>query len=250
MQAEYLGPGDLSETTHGDQERLIVFDDMYENATVSTLSRNSCVYSYRLRKGREFDDIFSTDLPIVFAVIVACIFLLMGFAFVVYDCIVSRRNVKVMSAAVRSTAIVTSLFPSTVRDRLYEGNANSAATATSKARLKKFVDKGVGFDNHIEAGKSREVVLESKPIADLFPDTTVMFADIGKCFVWYRLDEISCYPLLILTLFVLLQLVSQHGALCASLSKFSHYLKQCTVRLIGKLIKLCASSACSFIDLV
>lgn len=37
-----------------------------------------------------------------------------------YDSFVSRRNAKVIGAAVRSGAIVSSLFPSVVKERLYK----------------------------------------------------------------------------------------------------------------------------------
>jgi hypothetical protein len=38
--------------------------------------------------------------------------------FVVYDCLVERRQTTVMTTATRSNAIVDSLFPANVRDRL------------------------------------------------------------------------------------------------------------------------------------
>ena len=44
----------------------------------------------------------------------------MSAAFAFYDWFVWKRNDKVFSAAVRSGAIVSSLFPSAVRERLYE----------------------------------------------------------------------------------------------------------------------------------
>lgn len=107
--------------------------------------------------------------------------MVMALTFFMYDGLVSRRNKKVMSAAVRSTAIVTSLFPSQVRDRLYAGEADAGSTnindlaASSTTRLKRFVDKGTGAVD--DDKDDDEVILKSKPIADLFPETTVMFAE-------------------------------------------------------------------------
>jgi hypothetical protein len=40
--------------------------------------------------------------------------------FLLYDRLVERRQKKVMSTAVQSSAIVSSLFPSQVRDRLFQ----------------------------------------------------------------------------------------------------------------------------------
>jgi hypothetical protein len=142
----------------------------------------------------EFEEVFDSNLPAAFAIVVAAIFLFMTITFLMYDRFVTRRNDKVMGAAVRSTAIVSSLFPSQVRDRLYAGIHTDAGTSTlartSTARLKNFVDKGEG-DTMDEADSSDDVVLKSQPIADLFPDTTVMFADIAGFTAWSSVREPS-----------------------------------------------------------
>lgn len=175
LQASFMGDGDLSDPSYHDQERKIVFDSFYENLDVHLPENGSCVYAFHVYPSDEFEHIFKTEIPIVFACVVAAIFLGMAVAFYVYDTFVRRRNDKVMTAAVRSTAIVSSLFPSTVRDRLYdEVKSSSDRVGTSRAKLRHFV----GNDEFGEEDNDA-VILESKPIADLFPDTTVMFADIA-----------------------------------------------------------------------
>lgn len=57
----------------------------------------------------------------------------MSAAFAFYDWFVWKRNDKVFSAAVRSGAIVSSLFPSAVRERLYE----EADEKQAQAKLRK-----------------------------------------------------------------------------------------------------------------
>jgi hypothetical protein len=68
-----------------------------------------------------------------------------------------------MSSAVHTSAIVSSLFPSTVRGRLFESDITPADTHTL-CRTESFVSFG------------DKVV--SRPIADLYPSATVIFADM------------------------------------------------------------------------
>jgi hypothetical protein len=73
--------------------------------------------------------------------------------FMTYEHRVSRQQKLLMSSAQRSNAIVESLFPSNIRDKLYPQDTNDP--------------KG---DNNNNSGA---------PIADLHPDTTILFA--GMC---------------------------------------------------------------------
>ena len=96
------------------------------------------------------------------------------------------RQQKVMKTAVQSTTIVSSLFPSNVRDRLLDANGNSRANddnvgksmfQPTKTRLKTFLNDGEPSND------------SSKPIADLFTDTTVLFADIAGFTAWSSVRE-------------------------------------------------------------
>jgi hypothetical protein len=49
---------------------------------------------------------------------VVLIFLLTSVAFVFYDCLVQKRQEKVMTSVQQSNALVGSLFPAQVQDRL------------------------------------------------------------------------------------------------------------------------------------
>ena len=101
-----------------------------------------------------------------------------------YDWFVRLRNDKVISAAVRSGAIVSSLFPSNVRERLYR-------EAEEKQSQTKQLDMGGSGVKHWLSAENMDANLgggaeegsfipyRAKPIADLFPETTILFADIG-----------------------------------------------------------------------
>lgn len=88
-------------------------------------------------------------------------------------------------------AIVSSLFPSNVRDRIIKDAEEQAEedlkakrafgySATPKSRLKTFLD---------EANENGEQAFDTKPIADLFPETTIMFADIVGFTAWSSVRE-------------------------------------------------------------
>jgi hypothetical protein len=77
----------------------------------------------------------------------------------------------VILAAARSTAIVSSLFPSNIRDRLYKDQEEQQEKQRHKAgNLKNFLREG-GNDT-IDGFADTHFI--SNPLADLFPETTVL----------------------------------------------------------------------------
>jgi hypothetical protein len=77
-----------------------------------------------------------------------------------------------MKTAVHSSAIVSSLFPSTVRDRVFSNQGGKQETPT---RLAKAFMNG-GNEKVPTADDAND---SSLPIADMFPNATVFFADIA-----------------------------------------------------------------------
>ena len=103
--------------------------------------------------------------------------------FVFYDYTVKRRHDKLLATATRTNAIVASLFPKNVRDRIMEDAEKQAELDVDKRfnkigygakyELKNFLDE-------VQEAHSDELEpFDTKPIADLFPEATVMFADIS-----------------------------------------------------------------------
>jgi Adenylate and Guanylate cyclase catalytic domain len=88
---------------------------------------------------------------------------------------VQHRNTKVVGAAARSNAIVSSLFPTAVRDRLMQQRENDSKTRNFRGFL---ADKS---DHNLNP---KELLFQTKPIADLFPETTIIFADIVNFTAW------------------------------------------------------------------
>jgi Adenylate and Guanylate cyclase catalytic domain len=91
--------------------------------------------------------------------------------FLLYDRLVERRQSIVLMTANQSSAIVSSLFPKSVADRLLEAGQGIGTNMTAKTRLKSFLS-----DSKDNQGL--------QPIADLFLETTVLFADIAGFTAW------------------------------------------------------------------
>jgi hypothetical protein len=127
----------------------------------------------------------------VFVGFVVLLFVAMIVSFYVYDQKVQQRSIKVGTAAARSEALVSSFFPSNVRARLLAGQddndedgkhnnklsgysnhttnkKNQRKNDPSKSSLKGFL---AGETTHDTEMKDTDVY-KSKPIADLFLETT------------------------------------------------------------------------------
>jgi class 3 adenylate cyclase len=129
----------------------------------------------------------------LFAGTIAAVFIATEMVFCVYVQYVQRRQNKVMATALRTNAIVSSLFPSNVRDRILKDAEEQAeremntksSFVNAKHRLKNFLE------DEPEDLRQSTNVFSTKPIADLFPETTLMFADMVGFTAWSSVREPS-----------------------------------------------------------
>jgi class 3 adenylate cyclase len=137
---------------------------------------------------------YETNTPIVVTFAVAMVFVFTVLMFLVYDRLVESRQRLVLNRAEQTSAIVSSLFPKNVRDRLMQVESedrNEGGTFMSpNNRLKSFLNDGDKKDSGLQ------------PIADLFPQCTVLFADIAGFTAWSSTREPA-------QVFILLQTVYQ-----------------------------------------
>lgn len=144
-----------------------------------------------------------SNRQVLLTVIVAVLFFVIICVFLVYDWLVEKRQSVVVNIATKSSAIVENLFPAQVRDRMLQnmhkkdddqddgGNdpnnkgkqmdslsknvlPSMAGGAPGPVSVKQFLTSDSGMNNN----------LSSPPIADLFPNTTVLFADIAGFTAW------------------------------------------------------------------
>jgi hypothetical protein len=115
---------------------------------------------------------------------------------------VQRRNAKVIKSAARSTAIVSSLFPSNIRDRMYkeqEDKENRLRTGD----LKSYLLNGEDGDKTVSKDEDQ---YSSKPLADLFPETTVMVRSYDNRFMLH----LPLFPIFRLSLSHRVPVVCRH----------------------------------------
>lgn len=132
---------------------------------------------------QEFYSKYQTSNPAIYASVIVLAFVVMTVLFFTYDWVVTKRQNKTIQTAVRTQAIVQSLFPKEMGKKLIaEANeqADKKTNLSGKAGLVSAMHKGGELDLNNKA---------SKPLADLFPEATVMFADMVGFTAWSSTRE-------------------------------------------------------------
>jgi class 3 adenylate cyclase len=136
--------------------------------------------------------------------LISAAFAILAITFILYDRFVNRRNEKIVHAAARSNAIISSLFPTQVRDRLFaakDDKYGSQEYATTKAKLKNMLTTGDLQNGANVTEDDCDFMYKTKPIADLFPETTILFADIVGFTAWSSVREPTQVFILLETLY-------------------------------------------------
>jgi class 3 adenylate cyclase len=121
---------------------------------------------------KTFSDHIITNTPILVTFAVAIVFLSSIGLFLLYSHLVDKRQQLVLNKAAQSTAIVSSMFPKEVRDRILEDTPDKTSRKSGTTnQLQCFLN------GHDGSGNSRQ-------IADLYTQCTVMFADIVGFTAW------------------------------------------------------------------
>jgi hypothetical protein len=200
-EAEYMGQGDLHDPKFDGMERTVdigIFDASHGIGIHQWHHQDLCAYSLRVYPSQEMYDEYHTNHSIIITFVVALVFIITAAVFLLYSHRVERRQRIVLKQAMESTAIVSSLFPEAVRDR-YVSRNNQNGVTSGKDRLKAFLADGDDGGN-------------DTPIADLFPHSTVFFADIAGFTSWSSCREPA-------QVFVLLQTIYQAFDLIAKRRK-------------------------------
>jgi len=132
------------------------------------------MYSMHIFPTEAFENDYKTTTPAIFAGVVAGTFLMVMLVFVMYDLMVLKRNEAMIANAAKSNAIVTSLVPDHLRDRLLQQQKQKGFNARGSGNLKTFLNDG-SKTGGLDASSSGKL---PPPLADLYLETTVLFADI------------------------------------------------------------------------
>lgn len=203
--ADFLGVGDLHDQRFDEYVRVSKLTPFLKT---DPTTQGYCAYEIQIYPSVSIQNDYISSKPAIYTTLAVLIFVILGAGFMVYDHLVQMRQREAMTSAARSDAIVQSLFPADIRDRLLKGNEAAAkqgkvdkdstnelipsGTEGQKFRLKTFLDENETDPNNANKDASKAgMIKESKPIADLFPNTTVMFADIAGFTAWSSVREPS-----------------------------------------------------------
>jgi hypothetical protein len=173
----------------------------------------ACKYTVHVYPTEEFKAYYVTSSPIFYTVGVVAIFLFTGLVFFAYDHLVERRQAMVMDTAVRSSAIVRSLFPAKFRDRLFKNKERKNALArdlhSDETGFFK-VTPLIRLTNFLQNSPHTALVNKNdEPMAEMFTHTTVMFGDIAGFTAWSSEREPSQVFKLLETLYAAFDTVAK-----------------------------------------
>jgi hypothetical protein len=166
-----------------------LFPSHHLNSTNGNSTQGGCQYEVLLyATPRNFSISNSgASKPNLLPVVIFVAFIGLAIGFILYDRFLESRIQSVAKQAARSNAIVSSLFPTQVHDRLFDKDEASESQSrrsrqSGKRQLNKRVSKELELNNQVDV-HSPEMYL-TKPIADLFPSTTLLFSDLAGFTAW------------------------------------------------------------------
>jgi class 3 adenylate cyclase len=165
--ALYDGPFDSHDPAYGYTERRIPFYS-YSDASINDVPKHSA-YTFSVYSTSELEKQYKTHFPRLASIAVVITFATVISAILLYDWFVCIRDSKVKLVAVVSSDMVSSYLPANVRNEIIEEHR---CTDTGRLRLAS------------KSGPDQERARHPKPLASLFLDTTVLYADIAGFTEW------------------------------------------------------------------
>jgi len=182
--------GDSHDETYTDMAQNFSFAGAYnrDDFVDEKYEVEICIYELSMYPTRNFENAVRKKSPYVMGGMILIVFVFTSFAFMLFDCMVTRRQNKLLNTALRQNAIVNSLFPKNVQRKLMEeADATLEAAERNKNAKRRNLTTYLNDDQRIQEKKVD--MFNSKPIADLFPNTTIMFADISGFTAWSSARE-------------------------------------------------------------
>eukprot|EP00980_Cylindrotheca_fusiformis_P003023 scaffold702_cov99-Cylindrotheca_fusiformis.AAC.2 len=182
--AVHLGDADYHNPKYDDMKVQDVFVDL--EIDESQLPDGICIPTLTMHvyPSEELEQSFHTSNAMVYTAIVAVIFIFTSLVFLLYDYFVRRRQTKVMERIMRQDKIVANVFPTAIRDRLYQNQEERNKPKSNKDLHDGFQDSFEDLDFDGDSSLSG-----SAPLADLFPSVTLTFADIVGFTAWSSARE-------------------------------------------------------------
>lgn len=127
-EAKPFGEGDLHNSRYDAMRRNASLESVQtiDDGTEKGLAfkQGHCTVTIDVFPSNAFHSLYNTNVPAFMTAAVVLIFVSTAMLFIVYDRLVERRQRLVMASAQQTNAIVSSLFPKNVRDRLMQQVCN------------------------------------------------------------------------------------------------------------------------------
>jgi class 3 adenylate cyclase len=189
IQLEWVGEGDFHDQRYDEMVGQTSFDDFsffrlssvgqdIDTSQTTTSQTTTCDYQFSVYPTSSLEGQYRTNSPWILSMSALQIFLFCTIVFVLYDGMVRRRQEKIMTFSKKTDTIVASLFPESVRNRLYE-----RAHIEPRGAVDSFMTRSINSfmpDPTI----SQASIFGTAPIADFFPSCTVVFIDIANFTAW------------------------------------------------------------------
>ena len=189
-EAVYLGEGDLHDPAYNDINQTYSFaqEATLSDAQTADTTGPFCDYTMTVYASATFEQSYRSTAPIVFSTMIVVVFIFTMLVFMVYDLMVGRRAEKVHSVAHRTNAMIGLIFPKNVQDRIMKEAQEQAEQEAREKRKGHHLNGYLGSDGNEQAGIAGGIY-ETKPIADFFPETTIVFADIVGFTAWSSMRD-------------------------------------------------------------
>mmetsp|Transcript_27767 Transcript_27767/g.64985 ORF Transcript_27767/g.64985 Transcript_27767/m.64985 type:complete len:1198 (+) Transcript_27767:98-3691(+) len=182
--AYYYGSLDLHDPQYDDLEVTTKFYGYDDEDIIEEMGQGVvCTMTFHIYPTSTFEDNYRSNLPMILAILVGATFAFMAVTFFMYDWFQGSRNRKVVAAAASSNAIVSSMFPSVIRDKLLEQQKREQR----EKRKGKVEPLSLHSQDRLslqEEGRGGDV-----PLADFYPACTIMFCDIVGFTAWSSVRE-------------------------------------------------------------
>ena len=170
--AFYQGAFDNHDPKYDKYEEVAPFYS-FDDLDIAVDTPGHCVFSFHIYPTDTFEDEYKSELPVILAVVVGSTFFFMLATFMTYDWFVQRRNRKVVAAAAQANSVVASMFPTEIKEKLLQQKKQEQEAK-----------------DNLAAWKNKSFFPEEqKTIADFYPETTILFADIVGFTAWSSVRE-------------------------------------------------------------
>jgi hypothetical protein len=172
-----LGRGDHHDSKYDEMELRSVITELNSFRIRQTtysgpkLDDETCPISFRIFPSQATEDQYITNNSWLYSGFTVLLCLTAGLVFVMYDRYQERRQKAIMESAEKNNAVVSALFPAAIREKLF-----------ANQQLQREMEKG---------GGKRTLGVNNAPIAELYTDTTVLFADIAGFTAWASTRDAS-----------------------------------------------------------